>query len=74
MTDRPCNLCELQSIKHAARKSKLSVTTIHGSWGGLGGVEVYVHPKAVNIKKLKEKSRKPYFRVWFMVVPESCAC
>lgn len=70
-----CNLCSLQSIKQRARKAGEKITVIPSNF--LDGVDIYVHPKNVNIRKLigfnipDHPNRNKYFRAWFMEVPFS---
>ena len=69
-----CNLCSFIDIKRRAKERGLKVTTIQG-W--MGGTDVYVHPKTVNIKKLEgfnipdHPNRDKYFVAWFREIPGS---
>jgi len=71
-----CNLCSLNFIKLRAKKEGKKITIIPAS-GFLGGIDVYVHPKEINIKKLEgfnipdHPNRDKYFRAWFMEIPSS---
>jgi hypothetical protein len=70
-----CNFCRLKGIKERAKKSGEKVTTLKANWG-LGGMNVYVHPKDVNIRKLDEEgtSRKAFWKGWLMEVGNKCEC
>jgi hypothetical protein len=72
-----CNYCSLQRIKEDAKAEKRKVTILADARWGMGGVNVYVHPPGVNIKKLEggeDGPRKRYFVSWFMALTQHCAC
>lgn len=68
-----CNHCNLERMRCDARAHKQRVTLIPATWG-LGGVEVYVHPRTVNVRKLTKAQAKRYWRAWMMEVTEHCVC
>ena len=70
----PCNYCTLLRIKARAKKEGKKVTLLPDTSSLLGGLNVYTHPKKVNIKMLSEKERDKYSGVWFMALTDHCAC
>jgi len=64
-----CNYCTYQYIvKRSYERYKLPrIVTVKPSFGGLGGVDVYVHPKS-------QPPSQKYFVAWFMQLPEQCCC
>lgn len=73
MSDRPCNYCDLQMYKKDAKHLGMRLTLVPAQWG-MGGMDVYIHPKEVDLRKLTEKQRKPYFKAWMMEIGDHCAC
>ena len=72
-----CNYCSLQRIKRDARKDGLTVTVLRDAAWGMGGQNVYVHPKGVKIAKLpggEDGERAKYRQSWFMELPDGCRC
>lgn len=69
-----CNFCTNKQIIKKAKQSGNSVTHLKETKYGLGGINVYVHPKNINIKKLPAKEREKYFKVWFMALGSHCEC
>lgn len=72
-----CNYCSLQHYHSEAKAKQLKVTVLPDAKFGLGGVNVYVHPKDVSIKELsggEDGERKQYRQAWFMELPERCCC
>lgn len=72
-----CNHCNLRRIKDDAKKQRERVTVIADAHWGMGGVNVYVHPKDVNVRSMKggeEGARKAYWRSWFMELTDHCVC
>ena len=69
----PCNYCNLQEIKRNAKKKGFKVTKLSGDFG-LGGVDVFAHPKNVKIDPKDEEQREKYFRAWMMEISDSCCC
>ena len=72
-----CNYCSLQQIRSRAKAKSWKVTKITNSKWGMGGVNIYVHPKDIKIFDLKggEDGERSKYRVsWFMELPERCCC
>jgi hypothetical protein len=68
-----CNFCSLERIKEHAKDRKLKVTIIPSS-NILNGLDVYVHPKDINIHLLREPTRKDYFVSWMWAIGDKCEC
>lgn len=73
MSDRPCNWCNLQQYKRDAKQLSLKITLLPAK-RRMGGTEVYMHPKNIDVKKLKPNERHEYFKAWMMEIGERCAC
>jgi len=72
-----CNFCTLKSIRADARKKKLKVTILSDAKWGMGGVNVYVHPKNIKIRDLpggEDGEREKYRKAWFMELTNHCCC
>lgn len=72
-----CNHCNLLRIRREAKQQRKRVTVLADAKWGLGGVNVYVHPKEVNVRTMEggeEGARKAYFVSWFMELPAHCVC
>jgi hypothetical protein len=72
-----CNYCSLEQIKRDAKAEGKSVTVLSDAKWGMGGLNVYVHPKTVDVRALKggeDGERKKYHVSWFMKLSSSCAC
>ncbi len=72
-----CNLCCLNRIRSEATAKGKVYTVKPCLTGSLGGWDIYVHPKQVNITLLMEvdpKYVKHYWVSWLMEIPESCQC
>jgi len=72
-----CNFCHLQEYLRDAKEKGLRVTLISlgvSTNPYAGGVDCYIHPKEVNIKKLCSKDREKYHRSWFMELSDHCVC
>jgi len=72
-----CNYCSLQRIKARAKSENKKVTVLADSTWGLGGLNVYVHPKGIKIKDLiggEDGERKKYRVSWFMALGNHCEC
>ena len=72
-----CNYCSLRHIKADAQRRGKKVTILSDARWGMGGVNVYVHPKGVVIAKLEggeEGARKKYFVSWMMELTAHCVC
>ena len=74
----PCNHCSLKGIRARVKAAgKKKVTVLQDAIWGMGGHNVYVHSKDVDISKLKggeEGERRKYFVAWFMEIGERCGC
>lgn len=68
---RECNHCKLQAIRKQAKKDGRRVSLRPAAWG-MGGSEVYVHPRTV--KTPWADDREKYWVAWMMLVPERCEC
>ena len=69
-----CNFCSHQQSLRKAKETKMKVTVLPAKDFGLGGVDEYIHPKNIKIKKLSEQERKKYRVGWYMELGESCGC
>jgi hypothetical protein len=68
-----CNFCSLEGIKEEAREAGLRVTLIPGKHE-LKGLDVYVHPRDINIHVLGESQQKKYWRCWMWAIGSKCEC
>jgi len=67
----PYNKDTLTRIKHDAKQKGLAVTVLHDAKWGMGGMNVYVHPKNVSIKDIpggEGGDRAKYRQAWFMAL------
>jgi hypothetical protein len=75
-----CNYCSLREIKAQARKEKKKVTLLPGrtfgqhQGGGIRGIDVYVHPAKIDVKKLRPDQREKYWDRWFWELSDRCVC
>ena len=72
-----CNYCVLRSIRRRARKDEKVTILRDSKWHGGLGVNVYVHPKQINIRKLpggEDGERAQYRVAWLMELPNRCEC
>lgn len=72
-----CNYCNLKEIEARAKKEGKKVTVLPDTDWGMGGVNCYVHPKAVDIRKLlggEDGPRAKYRVAWFMELTDRCFC
>lgn len=72
-----CNYCNLRSIRERAKKDNMKVTTLRDAGWGLGGINVYVHSRNIDITSLKggEDGERKKFRVaWLMELTSNCCC
>ena len=70
-----CNYCQFRMIQQRADQLKLVVSQIDRPLVGCPkGVDVYVHPKWVNIYLLAEEDAEQYFKAWYAELPDECAC
>lgn len=73
----PCNFCNLNRIKRRAKENGMKVTVLNDPRWGMGGSNVYVHPKGLKIEKLpggEDGPRSKYFASWMMEIPARCNC
>ena len=69
-----CNFCTLKKIKSNAEEIGLSATLIKSTSSGLGGIDVFIHPKNVTIESLEPEKRKEFFAVWAWEIGDKCHC
>lgn len=76
-----CNYCSLQRIKAQAKHDKKIVTMMPGprlapkAAGGIRGIDVYVHPRSVNVREIKSReARDDYWVSWFWELTDHCVC
>jgi hypothetical protein len=73
----PCNYCNLNRIKRRAKENGMKVTVLNDARWGMGGSNVYVHPKGLKIEKLggaEDGPREKYRVSWMMEIPSRCEC
>lgn len=68
-----CNYCTLQELKRR-RKKGYRITILKAHVPGLGGLNVYVHPKEVKIDPKDLKHKALYWQCWFMALGRRCEC
>ena len=66
-----CNYCLLQNYRKLAKDTNSKLTIIPAIFTG---VDIYIHPKSISIRKLSLHKRKVYFECWFMKLSDKCAC
>lgn len=71
-----CNWCTLRAIRQRASREHKLVTIVRNARWGLGGLNVYVHPAAVDGRAIAEDTpeHKAYFAAWFMALGRRCEC
>jgi hypothetical protein len=72
-----CNYCSLKAIKAQAKHDKNQVTLMAGrpTFKGLpNGVDVFVHPRGINIRAMPNVPRQKYRVSWFMELSDHCVC
>ena len=69
-----CNFCTYERLKKKLPKDHKITKIRSGFNGGLGGVDIYIHPKNVKLKELSDIDKKQYWKIWFMELPNRCAC
>ena len=72
-----CNFCSLEQIKREAKKKGQRVTVLPDARWGMGGVNVYVHPKHVNVRVMEggeDGERRSYHVSWMMQLTAHCCC
>ena len=81
-----CNRCILIRIKEEAKKNGMKVTVLTDSPFSSGGHNVYVHPKEINITKLRSDritkrgqkfipgERQQYSPAMLLAIGAECTC
>ena len=71
-----CNYCLLQAYRAEAKREGKRLTLIAGTkYKSLPpGVDVYVHPRSINVRELSRTMRKRYWVSWFMELSDHCVC
>jgi hypothetical protein len=71
-----CNYCSLQMYKRQAKHSGMKLTLMAGQkYKSLpAGVDVYMHPRNVNVRELSRSEREQYHISWFMELGDHCVC
>jgi hypothetical protein len=76
-----CNYCSLRHIKAEAKREKKTVTLLPGRPleakyrpHGMRGIDVYIHPRKVNIRALRPDQREKYWASWFWELSDHCVC
>jgi hypothetical protein len=72
-----CNSCKLNQIRRNAKAKGMRVTVLSDARWGMGGENVYVHPKEIKIAKLsvgEDGPRSAYRVSWMMEIPYRCCC
>jgi hypothetical protein len=71
-----CNWCSLQEVKRRAKHDNMKVTLMTGTkYKTLpNGIDVYVHPRSINVRTLSRTMRKRYWSRWFMELSDHCVC
>ena len=68
-----CNYCLLKHIKKRAKEKRMKVTVRATNWG-LGGFDVFMHPKDIVIDPKNVEQRNQYFQSWMMEITDHCVC
>jgi hypothetical protein len=68
-----CNRCALDRIRARARRKGKMVTLMSSQWQ-VGGYEIYVHSRNINVRMLKPAQRKLYWRTWMLQIGRECVC
>jgi hypothetical protein len=80
-----CNYCSLQEVKARAKRDKMKVTLMAGRTFNSGrhpkhlpglprGVDVFVHPRNIDIAKLRPDQREKFWDRWFWELGDRCGC
>jgi len=72
-----CNYCAFKRINSRADARGMKVTKLYDAKWGMGGVNIYVHPKDINVSELpggEDGERSKYREAWYMELPTSCCC
>ncbi len=67
-----CNLCRIVEDRKRAKLKGEVITLVPAKWG-MGGLNVFMHPKGVKKAELTDESEK-YSIGWVMEIPERCSC
>lgn len=68
-----CNYCRILLARTKARGKGWKITRLRTKRGP-EGITVYIHPKKVDVKKLKNSARASYYVVFCSAIPEFCCC
>ena len=68
-----CNYCNLKRMEEDAKAEGNKVTLIP-SKSKMGGSEVYVHPRSINIKKFNRGQLQRFWVAWMMEITDHCVC
>jgi hypothetical protein len=70
-----CNHCTYKRFKKEAKAKGEVLTQTPARWG-MGGVEVFMHPKDVSMEGVDEDDERweKYHVAWFMELTNECAC
>lgn len=68
-----CNHCNLERIKSDAKRDGKLVVLVPSTWG-MGGFEIYVHPRAINWRSVPKTARRLYWVAWMMKIGDHCEC
>ena len=77
-----CNYCSLQEIRAKAKHDKMKVTLMPGRTfgvssdgsGGIRGIDVYVHPRTVDVRAMTPAQREKWWDRWFWELSDHCVC
>jgi len=68
-----CNYCNHQRVLRKAKEKKMVVSLLPSKF--MGGVQVYMHPANVDVRKLTGKSLAWFEAgIWYMQLPNHCCC
>jgi len=72
---KACNHCLYQYYKKMAKRKGLEISVLESDFG-MGGIEIYMHPPEIDVRKLIPDSHeyKKYHVAWFMELGDSCSC
>lgn len=68
-----CNYCNLERLRREAIQTKKRITMVPATWG-MGGFEIYMHPRSVEIKKCTKEEKKRFWVSWMMEIGKTCGC
>lgn len=72
-----CNYCNLKRIRRNAKAKGMKVTILRDAHWGMGGENIYVHPREIKIAEFpggEDGPRSHYFASWMMKIPNKCQC